>query len=73
MLIKVKVVPNSRKKAIIKKAEDSFELKIKEKPIMGRANIATIEALANYFKVLKSEIKLVRGYHKKNKVFEIKK
>ena len=72
MLIKVKVVPNSRKKAITKKTEDSFELKIKEKPIMGRANIAATEALADYFKVLKSKIKLVRGHHKKNKIFEIK-
>ncbi len=72
MFIKVKVVPNSRKKAIIKKTEDSFELKIKEKPIMGRANIAATEVLADYFKVLKSKIKLVRGHHKKNKVFEIK-
>ncbi len=72
MFIKVRVIPNSRKKIIIKKTEDSFELKIKEKPIMGRANIAVTEALADYFKVLKSKIKLVRGHHKKNKIFEIK-
>jgi len=73
MFIKVRVIPNSRKKAIIKKAEDNFELKIKEKAIMGRANVAAIEALSDYFKVLKSKIRLVRGHHKKNKVFEVKK
>lgn len=35
MLIKVKVFPNSKKSQILKKSEDSFEVKVKEKPIKG--------------------------------------
>jgi uncharacterized protein YggU (UPF0235/DUF167 family) len=35
MLIKTKIFPNSRKEEVIKKSEDSFEVKVKEKPVMG--------------------------------------
>jgi len=31
MFLKVKVLPNAKKEEIIKKAEDSFEIKVKEK------------------------------------------
>jgi uncharacterized protein (TIGR00251 family) len=73
MLIKVKVFPNSKKEEISKISEDSFEIKVKEKPIKGQANRAVVEILASYFKFPKSEIRLIKGFREKNKIFEIKK
>ena len=73
MLIKVRVFPNSKKKGIIKKSNNSFEVKVKEKPIKGLANKAVINVLSLYFKVSTSEIRLVKGFKQRNKVFEIEK
>ena len=72
MLIKVKVFPNSKKEEIIKKSEDSFEVKIKEKPEKGKANKEVLKVLSLYFKVPESRIRLIKGFKKRNKIFEIK-
>jgi len=71
MLIKVKVFPCSKKQGIVKKSENSFEIKIKEKPIHGNANKAVIKALIDYFQISESRIKLVKGFKKRNKIFKI--
>lgn len=72
MLIKAKVFPNSKKREIIKKSEDRFEIKIKEKPEKNIANRSVIDALSFYFKVPKSKIKIIKGFKERNKIFEIK-
>ena len=71
MLIKVKVLPNSKKEEIIKKSDDSFEIKVKEKPIKNLANKAVIGTLSLCFKIPASKIKLVKGFKQRNKIFEI--
>jgi len=71
VLIKVKVFPGSRKEELIKKSEDSFEVKIKAKPIRGLANRAVINILSFYFKVAASDVRLVKGFKERNKIFEI--
>ncbi len=73
MLIKVKVFPNSKKEEIIKKSEDGFEIKVKEKPERGLANKRVIRILSSYFKTPESEIRLVKGFRERNKIFEIAK
>jgi len=72
MLIKVKVFPNSKKEEVIKKSEDSFEVKIKEKPEKGKANKEVIKVLSFYFKIPESKIRLIRGFKKRNKIFEMR-
>ena len=72
MLIKVKVFPNSKREEIIKKSDDSFEVKVKAKPIKGEANREVVRALAFYFKIPESKIRLIKGFKKRNKIFEIK-
>ncbi len=72
MLIKVKVFPNSKEEIIIKKSEDSFDVKIKEKSERGLANKAVIKILSSYFKIPISQIKLIKGAKQRNKIFEIK-
>ncbi len=71
MLIKVKVFPGSKQEKIIKKTEDSFEVRIKQKPIQGQANQAVINVLSLYFNVPNKRIKLVKGFKQRNKLFKI--
>ena len=71
MLIKIKVFPNSKEEEVIRKSEDSFEVKVRAEPIRGLANRAVIDALSLYFKIPPSRIRLVRGFRERNKIFEI--
>lgn len=73
MLIKVKVFPHSSKEEIVKKSEDSFEISVKEKPIRGEANRRVAEVLSLFLKVSKEKIKLIKGFHGRNKIFKITK
>jgi uncharacterized protein (TIGR00251 family) len=70
MLIKVKVFPSSKKEEIIKKSEDSFEVKVKTKAERGNANRKAIKVLASYFGISQSKIRLIKGFKQKNKIFE---
>jgi uncharacterized protein (TIGR00251 family) len=67
MLIKVKFTPNSKKDEIVKKKDDEFEVKVKEKAEEGRANRAVIKVLDNYFKIDESKIRLVKGFKERKK------
>ena len=71
MHLKIKTHPGSKKLKLIKKAEDSFEVYVKEKAERGLANRAVTAALAAYFKVPASKVRLVKGARSKNKIFEI--
>lgn len=71
MLIRVKVFPESKREEIIKKAEDRFEVKVKEKAEMGMANRAVVAALAQYFKIPAAKIRLIKGARERSKIFEI--
>jgi hypothetical protein len=71
MLIKVKAFPGSKKEEVIEKSENFFEIKVKEKPIMGQANRAIINVLSCHFNVPKENVRLVRGFKERNKVFNI--
>jgi len=73
MLIKVKVFPGSKKDEIIKKADDRFEIKVKEKAKSGLANKKVIEILSKYLNVSEEKLILVRGAKHRNKIFEIHK
>ena len=71
MFLKVKVFPNSKKEEIIKKSEDEFEIKVKEKAEKGRANKKVKEVLARYLNISEEKLILIRGARKRNKVFKI--
>jgi len=72
MLIKVKVFPEAKEEGVVKRADDEFEVRVKEKAEKGRANRAVIRMLANYFKISESKIRLIKGFKERNKIFEIK-
>ena len=71
MIIKVKIFPGSKESHIEKIAEDRFILNVRKKAIEGEANIEVINMLKKYFKVPKSQIRLIRGFKRRNKIFEI--
>ena len=70
-LIKVKVFSASKKQGIVQKSKDRLEVQVKAKPLMGRANKETIVALATYFNIPETNIKLIKGHKQRNKIFEI--
>ena len=71
MFIRVKVFPGFKKEEVIEKSENSFEIKIREKPERGEANKRLILVLASHFKVPKSKIRLIKGFKQRTKIFEI--
>jgi hypothetical protein len=71
VLIKVKVIPNSKFEVLQKINPTNYKLKVKEKAIEGRANIAVINALSSYFNVKKADIRIIKGAASKDKIIEI--
>lgn len=56
----------------VEKVDDAhFVVKVKAPPVDGKANIAIVEALAEYFNIGQSRVRLVSGAASKQKVFEI--
>lgn len=72
MIIQVKVKPRSRKEEIIKLSGNTYEVKVNAPPEGGRANNRLIELLAEYFRVPKRSITIIRGHTSKVKLLEIK-
>jgi uncharacterized protein len=72
MLIKVKVWADFRDEEVIRKARDSFEIRVKEKPVAGLANKRVIQIVASIFKVPGGKVRLIKGARQQNKIFEIK-
>ena len=72
MLIKVKVFPCAKEEEIFVKSQDSFEIRIKEKPQMGQANKGVIRVLAGYFKIPEAKVRIIKGFREPSKIIEIK-
>ena len=71
MRINVKAKPLAGKERVVKISENDFEVWVKEPPVKGLANMATRNALAEYFNMAQSRIRLVSGFSSRNKIFEI--
>lgn len=71
MKITVVVHPNAKREHIEKDLLDSLHVYVNQPPLEGKANKATISALAEYFKTSKGNIKLIQGAKSKYKLFEI--
>ncbi len=71
MKIFVKAKPNAKEESIKKIDGINFVVAVKEPPRKGKANAAIAKALAGYFDVSPSAVRLVSGFSSKQKVFEI--
>lgn len=73
MKIFVKAKTGARDDDIEKIDETHFIVSVKERPIKGQANRGIIRVIANYFKVSKSEVRMVSGFTSFQKILEIDK
>jgi len=71
MLIKVKVFHGSKKNEVIKKGEDSFEVKVRKKPLQGKANKAVLFLISSHFNLSSQKARIVKGFKKRNKIIQI--
>lgn len=83
MKIIVKAKPNSKKESVERITQATlglennktelveYKVSVKEPPVGGKANEAVIKALAKYFDVAPSLIRLHSGATAKRKIFEI--
>jgi uncharacterized protein YggU (UPF0235/DUF167 family) len=71
MLIKVKVFPNSKKEEVMMIGADKFEVKVRQKPERGLANQRVRQLLATHFGIMENSVRLISGFTRPNKIFEI--
>ena len=69
-MIEVKVIPNSKKRIVIKDNE-KFKVYVKKPAVDNKANEDAVELLAEFFNVKKSNIKIVKGEKSRNKLIEV--
>ena len=71
MLIRVYVTPNAREASVVRVSEDSFEVRVDERAMSGRANKRLLEILAEHFNIPKSRIMILKGTKTRNKTIQI--
>jgi len=71
MKIFVRVKPRARQKKIERVGKNQYVVSVKEPPQEGKANYALIKALAEYFGVPRTQIKILRGVTSRQKCVEI--
>lgn len=71
MEIAVIVHPNSKKPRVEKDLLGDLHVYVSQPPVEGKANKAVAAALADYFKVSKSQVRLLRGEKSKIKLFKV--
>ena len=72
MRIFVKVKPAAKEEMVEKIDDANFKVQVKEPPVEGRANLAVIKALADYFGVAQLNVRIVSGFTSRSKIIEIK-
>jgi len=71
MRIRVRAKPRSKREGVRRLSPDLFEVRVAPPPEGGRANERIRELLAEFFKVPKSRVKLLKGETSREKLFEI--
>jgi len=67
--INVKAKPNAKEEMVEEIQPGEFVVSVKEPPVQGRANVAIIRALSEYFHT--PNIRIVSGYTSRNKIIEV--
>ena len=70
MKIQVKVKPNSKTEEV-NQAGNNFVVKVKEPPKDGKANQAVTKLLAQHLGVSQSQVRILSGFRKRNKIIEV--
>jgi len=69
--ISVAVKPHAKRESITQVSAGEYRVSVKAPPHDGKANLAIIALLSEYFSVPKSKIKIVRGHAAKKKLLAI--
>ncbi len=69
--INLRVIPRAKQNKITVEDDGRIRVHITAAPVDGAANDAVVKALAKYFDVPRSQIKIVRGDTSRDKVIEI--
>jgi uncharacterized protein (TIGR00251 family) len=72
MIVRVRVVPRSKKRAVSDLGNNSLRVRVLSPPTQGRANKELIALLAQYYKRSKSSITIKKGTTSRDKLIEIK-
>jgi len=70
MRIPVKVKPNSKTEEVYQEGS-GFVVKVKQPPKEGKANQAVTRLLAEHFGVPQSQVRILSGFKKRDKIVEI--
>lgn len=70
MRYKIKVIPRASKNEVKVLGPQELKVKLTAPPVEGKANEALLEILADYFKIKKSQLRIVGGLASKNKTIE---
>jgi len=71
MKIFVQARPGAGQELVEDLGRDNFRVWVRESPERGLANKALIRALAEYFSVTQSQVKIIRGFTSRNKIVQI--
>ncbi len=71
MRVRVHVTPNAREARVTLVGEASFEVRVDEKAMEGRANKRLVEIMSDHFGIPKSRILIVSGAKSRDKVLEV--
>jgi len=71
MRISVHVTPRAHHASIDRVEHNRFRVAVTAPPHEGRANEAVIDLLAEYFRVPRSQVRIVRGQAGRRKIVEI--
>ena len=69
--ISVQIVPNARKDEVCGFLGDAVKIKIKAKPVEGKANEHLIKFLSEKLMISQKEISIISGFTSKHKILEI--
>ncbi len=67
MKINVVVIPNAKDSKVVC-VDGEFRAYVKSVPVRGKANKELIEVLADYFKVRKTRVKILKGEKSRKKI-----
>lgn len=70
-VINVRVIPNAKSNGIVEEAAGKFKVHVRAPPAGGKANNALIGVLAEFFKVRKGCIRIIRGGKSREKTVEL--
>ncbi len=70
MIVNIRVIPRARQNKITVDSDGTVRVHTVATPSDGQANDAVIKMLAEYYKIPKTSIRILRGQTSRNKVIE---